>query len=70
MAMFTSQCEPDNGLRHSFAAWLANSGQVSTSTALNDSCPSYTTILQQVVAKLPWGHTMMLINKHKMENER
>ena len=27
--MLTSQCEPDNGLRHSFAAWLASSGQVS-----------------------------------------
>ncbi len=27
--MLTSQCEPDNGLRHSFASWLASSGQVS-----------------------------------------
>ena len=68
--MLTSQCEPDNGLRHSFAAWLARFCAGVHSIALNDSCPSYTTILQQVVAKLPWGHTMLLINKLKMENER
>jgi predicted nuclease of restriction endonuclease-like (RecB) superfamily len=29
-----------------------------------------TPILQQVVAKLPWGHTITLIEKLKADNER